>query len=94
MLRANGEIGPIPDTAPISQDDIEHMLAAVMLKQNREEFSEINDTDFAHEIAGVGRFRGNALRERKGTGAVFRAIPAAVVTVEQMGLSHEVQRLC
>jgi twitching motility protein PilT len=70
------------------------MLNAVMLKQNREEFSEINDTDFAHEIKGVARFRGNALRDRKGTGAVFRAIPAAVVTVEQMGLSQEVQRLC
>jgi len=94
MLRASGEIAPIADTAPLSQDDIEQMLAAVMLKQNREEFAEINDTDFAHEIAGVGRFRGNALRERKGTGAVFRAIPAAVVTVEQMGISQEVQRLC
>ena len=94
MLRASGEIAPIPDTAPLNQDDIEQMLAAVMLKQNREEFAEINDTDFAHEIPGVGRFRGNALRERKGTGAVFRAIPAAVVTVEQMGISQEVQRLC
>ncbi|MDQ3675032.1 MAG: type IV pilus twitching motility protein PilT [Gemmatimonadota bacterium] len=94
MLRANGEIAPIADAAPLNQDDIEQMLAAVMLKQNREEFLEINDTDFAHEIPGVGRFRGNALRERKGTGAVFRAIPAAVVTVEQMGISAEVQRLC
>ncbi|MEO7822212.1 MAG: PilT/PilU family type 4a pilus ATPase, partial [Gemmatimonadaceae bacterium] len=94
MLRANGEVAAIPDHAPLTQDDIEGMLAAVMLPQNREEFAEINDTDFAHEIVGVGRFRGNALRERKGTGAVFRAIPAAVVTVEQMGLSPEVQRLC
>jgi twitching motility protein PilT len=94
MLRANGEIAPIRDHAPLTNDDIEGMLAAVMLPQNRTEFAEINDSDFAHEIPGVGRFRGNALRERKGTGAVFRAIPAAVVTVEQMGLSQEVQRLC
>jgi len=94
MLRANGEIAPIRDHAPLTNDDIEQMLSAVMLPQNRTEFAEINDSDFAHEIPGVGRFRGNALRERKGTGAVFRAIPAAVVTVEQMGLSQEVQRLC
>ena len=94
MLRANGEIAPIRDHAPLTNEDIEGMLSAVMLPQNRTEFAEINDSDFAHEIAGVGRFRGNALRERKGTGAVFRAIPAAVVTVEQMGLSQEVQRLC
>jgi twitching motility protein PilT len=94
MFRASGEIEPIPGEAVLSSDDIDAMLATVMLDQNRTEFKELNDTDFAHEIVGVARFRGNALRDRKGTGAVFRAIPAAVVTVEQMGLSQEVQRLC
>ncbi|HEX9606260.1 MAG TPA: type IV pilus twitching motility protein PilT [Gemmatimonadaceae bacterium] len=94
LLRASGEIAPIPGEAVLTSDDIDVMLNAVMLEQNRTEFKEINDTDFAHEIPGIARFRGNALRERKGTGAVFRAIPAAVVTVEQMGISQEVQRLC
>jgi len=94
MLRLNGEIGPIPNEAKLSSADIDEMLNAVMLEMNRDEFKEINDTDFAHEIPGIARFRGNALRERKGTGAVFRAVPAAVVTVEQMGISQEVQRLC
>jgi twitching motility protein PilT len=94
MLRASGEIEPIPGEAVLTSDDIDVMLSTLMLERNREEFREINDTDFAHEILGLARFRGNALRDRKGTGAVFRAIPAAVVTVEQMGLSQEVQRLC
>ena len=94
MLRLNGEIEPIPNEATLSSADIDEMLSAVMLEQNRDEFKELNDTDFAHEIPGVARFRGNALRERKGTGAVFRAVPAAVVSVEQMGISQEVQRLC
>jgi twitching motility protein PilT len=94
MLRANGEITPIAGEAILTSEDIDYMLSSVMLEQYRNEFKELNDTDFAHEIVGVARFRGNALRDRKGTGAVFRAIPAAVVTVEQMGLSQEVQRLC
>ena len=94
MLRANGEIEPIKGEAVLTSEDIDVMLSSVMLEQNRDEFKELNDTDFAHEIVGLARFRGNALRDRKGTGAVFRAIPAAVVTVEQMGLSQEVQRLC
>ena len=94
MLRASGEITPIPNEPVLTSEDIDTMLAAVMLEQNRAEFKELNDTDFAYEIAGLARFRGNALRERKGTGAVFRAIPAAIVTVEEMGLSQEVQRLC
>jgi twitching motility protein PilT len=94
MLRASGEIAPIANEPVLSSDEIDAMLATVMLDQNRAEFKDINDTDFAHEIMGLARFRGNALRDRKGTGAVFRAIPAAVVTVEQMGISQEVQRLC
>ena len=94
MLRASGEIAPIPNEAALSSGEIEAMVEAVMLEHNRIEFKEINDSDFAHEIPGLARFRGNALRDRKGTGAVFRAIPAAVVTVEQMGISQEVQRLC
>ncbi len=94
LLRASGDIAPIANEPVLSSEDIEAMLQAVMLERNREEFRELNDSDFAHEIPGVARFRGNALRERRGTGAVFRAIPAAVVTVEQMGISPEVQRLC
>jgi twitching motility protein PilT len=94
MLRVSGEIAPIPNEPSLSSDEIDAMLSAVMLEQYRSEFKEINDTDFAYEIEGLARFRCNALRDRKGTGAVFRAIPAAVVTVEQMGISQEVQRLC
>ena len=94
LLRASGDIMPIANEPVLSSEDIEAMLQSVMLERNREEFKELSDSDFAHEIPGVARFRGNALRERKGTGAVFRAIPAAVVTVEQMGISPEVQRLC
>jgi len=94
MLRANGEISPIPNEPSLTSEDIDAMLGTVMADHNRTEFEELNDTDFAHEIAGLARFRGNALKDRKGTGAVFRAIPAGVVTVEQMGISPEVQRLC
>jgi twitching motility protein PilT len=94
LLRASGEIAPIPNEPALSSEEIDAMLATLMLEQNRVEFAEINDTDFAHEIPGVARFRGNALRERKGTGAVFRAVPASVVSVEQMGITPEVQRLC
>ena len=94
LLRSSGEIATIPNEPALSSEEIDAMLNTVMLEQNRVEFKELNDTDFAHEIPGVARFRGNALRERRGTGAVFRAVPASVVTVEEMGISQEVQRLC
>jgi twitching motility protein PilT len=65
-----------------------------MPDRNLEEFMTSNDTDFAHEIEGVARFRANAFRDHKGTGAVLRVIPAVVATVDEMGITQEVQNLC
>jgi len=94
LLRLDGDIVRFNDRAPLANEQLEAMLAAIMPPQNRAGFAETGDTDFAYELAGVARFRANALRERKGAAAVFRLIPATVVTVEQMGLSAEVQQLC
>jgi twitching motility protein PilT len=94
MLRADGEIVRLTDHAALNAEDLEAMLVAIMPDRNRHEFEEINDTDFAYEINGVARFRANAMRDRHGPGAVFRQIPATVVSVEQMGISQEVQNLC
>jgi twitching motility protein PilT len=80
--------------APIGEETMENMLRSIMPKRNKQEFADLNDTDFAYEIEGLARFRCNALRDRKGAGAVFRSIPTTVVTVDQLGLSQEVQNLC
>jgi twitching motility protein PilT len=94
LVRADGEMLRFDGAEPLTGPRIEAMLNAIMPDRNRREFGEVNDTDFAYEIEGLARFRANALRERKGAAAVFRVIPAGVVTVEQMGLSEQVQKLC
>ena len=81
-------------TAPLVAGHLEVMLLAIMPERNRIEWQESGDTDFAYEIAGLARFRVNAARDRKGPFAVFRVIPAQIVTAEQLGLSREVQQLC
>ncbi len=93
IIRLHGEMVRV-DAPPLERAALEAMLRSVMPERNRRQFAQTNDTDYAYEIAGAGRFRANALRERLGPAAVFRHIPAAVVTVEQMGISPEVQRLC
>jgi twitching motility protein PilT len=73
---------------------LDAMLRSIMPERNRREYTDSNDTDYAYELEGVARFRANALKDRRGPAAVFRQIPATVVTVEQMGISPEVQKLC
>jgi len=93
IFRTHGEMKR-QATPPISTAQLELMLLAVMPERNRGEWKETGDSDFAYEIAGLARFRVNAARDRKGPIAVFRVIPAQVVTAEQLGISKEVQQLC
>jgi len=93
MFRTHGEIAR-QGGAALSVQELELLILSIMPERNRGEWKETGDTDFAYEIAGVARYRVNAARDRKGPVAVFRVIPAKVVSVEEMGLSEEVQRLC
>ena len=93
VFRTHGEMKR-QNTPPLTTEQLELMLLAVMPERNRAEWKEAGDSDFAYEIAGLARFRVNAARDRKGPIAVFRVIPAKVVTAEQLGISKEVQQLC
>jgi len=93
VFRTHGEMKR-QSAAPLSPEQLELMLFSIMPERNRGEWKETGDSDFAYEIRGLARFRVNAARDRKGPMAVFRVIPAQVVTVEQLNISKEVQQLC
>jgi twitching motility protein PilT len=94
ILRIHGELVRLEDKQPLAAEWLYAMILSIMPGRNLEEFGKSNDTDFAHEIEDVARFRANAFRDHKGAGAVFRVIPATVATVEKMGITPEVQNLC
>jgi len=93
LFRTHGEMTR-QSGGPLTIDQLELMLLAIMPERNRTEWRDTGDSDFAYEIAGLARFRVNAARDRKGPLAVFRVIPAQVVSVEQLGMTKEVQQLC
>ena len=94
ILRHHGEMARQDGHAVLSDDQLFRMIRSIMPERNRREYAETNDTDYAYELPGVARFRANAARDRNGPVAVFRQIPATVVSVEQMKVTEEVQRLC
>ena len=93
ILRLHGEMHRLDEPA-LEPLWLDAMLRSIMPERNRREYSDTNDTDYAYELEGIARFRANALKDRRGPAAVFRQIPATVVTVEQMGITAEVQKLC
>ncbi|MFN8573919.1 MAG: type IV pilus twitching motility protein PilT [Gemmatimonadaceae bacterium] len=94
MLRLHGNIQHLEEFPVLEPGRVDAMLRAIMSPRSREEYATASDADFAYQIEGIGRFRVNAFRDRHGSGAVFRAIPSKVVTVDELRLSAEVQALC
>ena len=93
VLRVDGELVPLEEP-PLSATEVELLLRSIMSIRDFATWRDEGDADFAHEIEGAGRFRGNAGRDRLGPLGVFRLIPATILTVEALGLSKEVQALC
>jgi twitching motility protein PilT len=95
LVRKDGEMRPLHEAAgPLTSEMILRMLSEIMPAINRAEFEAKHDTDFAYEITGLARFRANMFKDRHGAGAVFRVIPAEILTAEQLGLSPHVLNLC
>lgn len=94
IFRLGGDLVRLEGEAPLTPEGLEAMLRSIMPVKNQGEYDELWDTDFAYEIEGLSRFRVNVLRDRYGMAAVMRTIASTTVTVEQMGISPEVQALC
>jgi twitching motility protein PilT len=94
LIRLHGDMLELSDQPVISPERMSALIGGIMLPHNASQFEDIHDTDFAHEIAGLARFRVNVFLDRFGMGAVFRTIPMDIVTAEKLGLSKEVLDLC
>jgi twitching motility protein PilT len=75
----------------LSNDDVEQMLAEIMSERHTRELDEKLAVDFGYEAEGLGRFRVNAYRHLRGTAAAMRFIPAAVPTLEELGLPASIR---
>jgi twitching motility protein PilT len=93
-LKIAGEITYLEDFGEVGSEDAQMVLYEIMPERNREEFDKINDTDFAYELKGFGRFRCNVFRNRLGMGGVFRLIPDKIVTAEDLNLSKAITDMC
>jgi twitching motility protein PilT len=95
LIRKDGRIEPLdPAAHPLTNDRITALLDPIMPEPNRREFAEVSDTDFAYAIGGLARFRANVFADSNGRGAVFRVIPAKILTAEELGLSPHILKLC
>jgi twitching motility protein PilT len=91
-IRVNSDLRPIPFPA-VESDEIVAGLRSLMTPDRCVEFERTGEADFSVSIPNIGRFRGNACRQRGSAAVVFRRVLPNAVTAEQLGLPTVVTRL-
>jgi len=85
-LRLRGELMPVENHKVLSPRDTQEMILNLLSEEQRRKFETELELDFAYSIPGVSRFRANVFQQRNSMGAVFRVIPIAIPTLEDLGL--------
>ena len=93
-VRQHGEMKALSGYPVLTAETLLPQLYEITPERNREEYERRNDTDFAHNLPGVARFRANLYRDRRGPCGVFRAIPFQVHSAGELGLPPAVLELC
>jgi twitching motility protein PilT len=91
-VRVNGDLRPTP-FPPVERQEVEECLRVIMPVDRIEEFHRTGEADFSLSIDGLGRFRGNAFRQRGSAAMVLRRVLPAAMSVLDLGLPPIVTRL-
>ena len=92
-VRIHGSLTTLTQEA-LTTDFVRDALYEIMSGALQNDFEKYDAVDFAYEIPEVSRFRVNVMRHLNGIGAVFRAIPAKALTLEQLDMPEVVSNLC
>ncbi|MDB4961052.1 MAG: pilT3 [Myxococcales bacterium] len=92
MLRIRGQL--VADgERPLSSADIEALLMPLLSPTQRHQFTTTGDLDFAHAHGVAARFRANYMKKLTGTGAVFRAIPTKILSLDDLKVPAGIRKL-
>ncbi|MBC7962794.1 MAG: type IV pilus twitching motility protein PilT [Steroidobacteraceae bacterium] len=92
IFRLRGEMVRL-NFKTLSHDEIKAILFEILNEKQKIQFEETKDLDFAYEVPGLARFRGNVMMQYRGIAAVFRIIPATILSADELGLPEGVRRM-
>jgi len=91
-LKINGKIKPI-GTEALSNDDVTTIIHGMMREDQRAEFRETRECQFAISLEGTARFRVSAFYQRNSMGIVCRRIETQIPTFEELDLPESLGEL-
>src|SRR5229473_4908040 len=91
-LRIHGDMVKL-NYKDVSPEVCQALVLEILSEKQRQMFLESWDLDCSYSLKGLGRFRVNVFRQRKGVGAVFRRIHEHIQTIEELGLPKHLESL-
>ncbi len=85
-FRVQGALTPQPEFGLVTNEGLGAALWNVMSEHQRKRFKDTNDCDLAYSVPNVARFRCSVFRQQGKIGAVLRAIPSTVMTIDELKL--------
>lgn len=92
IFRQHGEMIRL-QFKPLSHEELIPILYEILNDEQRAQFEATNDLDFAYAVPDLARFRGNIMMTHRGVAAVFRIIPATILSADQLNLPEGVRRM-
>ncbi len=92
LLRIDGAIVPLklPKLEPV---DTKRLCYTILTEEQKIQFEQNNELDFAFGVRGLSRFRANIFMQRDNVAGAFRTIPFKILTFEELGLPAIVPEL-
>lgn len=85
LIRIHGDLIQL-ELDPFTEEQSRVLSLSVLSPTQRARFEEELELDFAYEIPGLARFRGNIYQQRGAVQSVFRVIPLHIQTMQELNL--------
>src|SRR5207249_8593929 len=92
IIRVDGVLRRL-EGRPLTSEDTEMVAHSIMPAHRREQLEKQNESDFAHSLTGLGRFRVNVFRQRGSVSLVLRRVRIGSASFEELGLPPVIRDL-
>jgi twitching motility protein PilT len=86
LVRIDGALDALPDRVPLTADDTDRVIRAMLGDDLAARFDAEGEIDFAFSWMDRARFRGNAFHQQGCTALALRLIPFRIPSFEELGL--------
>ena len=93
LIRVRGDLAPLDDW--IMTEQVLHTLIYETMSPEQWELCwQRKDYDYAYEVPSLARFRANVFFNQQGIAAVFRTIPAKILTLSDLNMPPVLKDIC